>query len=51
MASLFSKTNHAEVETGLPSYLESELSYVRELVTLKQAPGGVLEDRGGDAVN
>lgn len=34
-----------------PSYLEGELSGVRELVTLEQAPGGVLEDRGGDAVN
>lgn len=33
------------------SYLEGELSDVRELVTLKQASGGVLEDRGGDAVN
>lgn len=32
-------------------YLEGELSDVRELVTFKQASGGVLEDWGGDAVN
>lgn len=32
-------------------YLEGELSDVRELVTLKQASGGVLENWGGDAVN
>ena len=31
--------------------LEDELGYVGELVTLKQAPGGVVEDGGGDAVD
>lgn len=32
-------------------YLESKLSDVCKLVTLKQSSGGVLENRGGDALN
>lgn len=32
-------------------YLESKLSDVCKLVTLKQPSGGVLENRGGDALN
>lgn len=39
------------MKSGLRAYLEGELSRVRELVTLKQASGRVLENRGGDAVN
>lgn len=31
-------------------YLESKLSDVCKLVTLKQSSGGVLENRGGDAL-
>lgn len=40
-----------EAKPAAAPYLEGELSDVRELVTLKQASGGVLEDGGGDAVN
>lgn len=32
-------------------YLESKLSDVCKFVTLKQSSGGVLENRGGDALN
>lgn len=39
------------MKTSLRVYLKGELSRVRELVTLKQASGSVLENRGGDAVN
>lgn len=45
------ETNHAEDETSSGAYLKGELGGVRELVTLKQASGSVLENRGGDAVN
>ena len=33
------------------THLEDELGGEGELVALKQAPGGVLEDGGGDAVD
>lgn len=45
------ETNGEKDESSSPSYLEDELSRVRELVTLKQASSGVLERWEGDAVN
>lgn len=45
MVSLYSKINHAEdKKQSLGVYLKGELSHVRELVTLKQASGSVLEN-------